>query len=280
MPAPVFCAGSTALITGAGSGIGLALATFCASQGMSLLLVDKDTARLSSLSTEFPSSKIRVESCDVSSASAWAGLRETVVREFGSVELLALNAGTMKAGASWDDVDAFRVTIETNLFGVIYGIQAMLPEINKAAEQQKKTAIVITGSKQGITNPPGNPAYNASKAAVKSVAEQLSFDLQKQTTTVHLLVPGWTFTGMTGSKATAEKPAGAWTPEQVVQYLDEKMSSNEFYIICPDNEVDEETDKKRMLWAAGDVVYRRPALSRWREETKAEAAEGVSNMMI
>jgi NAD(P)-dependent dehydrogenase (short-subunit alcohol dehydrogenase family) len=55
---------------------------------------------------------------------------------------------------------------------------------------------VITGSKQGITNPPGNPAYNASKAAVKSLAEHLGFDLKDTRTSVHLLVPGWTFTGL------------------------------------------------------------------------------------
>lgn len=58
------------------------------------------------------------------------------------------------------------------------------------------------------------------------------------------------------------------------------MTKDDFYIICPDNEVDEETDKKRMLWAAGDVVYRRQPLSRWREATKAEAAEGIKDMKI
>ena len=79
-------------------------------------------------------------------------------------------------------------------------------------------SILITGSKQGITNPPGNPAYNASKAAVKTLAEHLSFDLSKSspTTSVHLLVPGWTFTGLSGNnpfakeKERKEKPEGAW----------------------------------------------------------------------
>jgi NAD(P)-dependent dehydrogenase (short-subunit alcohol dehydrogenase family) len=78
---------------------------------------------------------------------------------------------------------------------VINGINAFLPVVKKAAES-KPTSIVITGSKQGITNPPGNPAYNASKAAVKSLAEQLSWDLKGSNSSVHLLVPGWTFTGL------------------------------------------------------------------------------------
>lgn len=64
------------------------------------------------------------------------------------------------------------------------------------AAKKKPTSIVITGSKQGITNPPGSAAYNASKAAVKTLAEHLSFDLKDTKTSVHLLVPGWTFTGM------------------------------------------------------------------------------------
>ncbi len=86
----------------------------------------------------------------------------------------------------------------TNLFGVINGIGAFLPVVKKAASS-KPTSIIITGSKQGITNPPGNPAYNASKAAVKSLAEQLSWDLKDTSTSVHLLVPGWTYTGMVRS---------------------------------------------------------------------------------
>jgi len=77
----------------------------------------------------------------------------------------------------------------------VNGVNALLPVVRDAAKT-KPTAVVITGSKQGITNPPGNPAYNASKAAVKTLAEHLSFDLRAERTTVHLLVPGWTYTGL------------------------------------------------------------------------------------
>lgn len=78
---------------------------------------------------------------------------------------------------------------------MIHGVNTFLPLVKKASSTTP-TAFVITGSKQGITNPPGNPAYNASKAAVKSLAEQLSYDLKDTNTSVHLLVPGWTFTGL------------------------------------------------------------------------------------
>jgi|TARA_R110002003_G_scaffold79_6_gene7059 hypothetical protein len=59
-----------------------------------------------------------------------------------------------------------------------------------------------------------------------------------------------------------------------------KMSEGKFYIICPDNDVSEETDKKRMLWSVGDVVYGRPPLTRWREEFKAEAEEWMAKQKV
>lgn len=148
------------------------------------------------------------------------------------------------------------------------GLATFLPLLRSSSEPK---SIVITGSKQGITNPPGNPAYNASKAAVKSLAESLSYDLRSTQTSVHLLVPGWTFTGLTGGGDSKVKPGGAWWPEQVADHLEKRMAEKKFYIICPDNDVSEETDKKRMLWAVGDVVTERPPLSRWREEYKEEA---------
>ncbi|KAM3550932.1 hypothetical protein ARSEF4850_008106 [Beauveria asiatica] len=171
--------------------------------------------------------------------------------------------------------DASQLIFETNLFGVIHGVNTFLPVVQEASKT-KRTAIVITGSKQGITNPPANPAYNASKSAVKTLAEHLSWHLRETATSVHLLVPGWTFTGMTGGGQTKEKPAGAWAPEQVADFLYHKMEKSKFHVICPDNDVSEETDKKRMLWGVGDIVHGRPPLSRWRDEWKQEAEETMS----
>ena len=67
------------------------------------------------------------------------------------------------------------------------------------------------------------------------------------------------------------KPSGAWHASQVAEYMYEKMKDGRFYIICPDDDVSEITDKKRMLWGVGDVVHGRPPLTRWREEWKGEA---------
>lgn len=201
--------------------------------------------------------------------------------------MLALNAGIGLRG-TWGDVEYFQRTLAVNLFGVINGLNTFVPLIEKTSTALHPASVIITGSKQGITNPPGNAAYNASKSAVKTLAEHLSFDLSKSSpsTSVHLLVPGWTFTGLSGNSPFAkageakEKPKGAWSPDQVVDYLEQKMKEGKFYVICPDNDVTEELDKKRMLWGVGDIIEGRPPLTRWREDWKVEAAEKIANTKI
>jgi hypothetical protein len=99
------------------------------------------------------------------------------------------------------------------------------------------------------------------------------------------LVPGWTHTAI-NRKATrdrarlagdasrqaepeGEKPAGAWTADQVVDHLFEAVEKGEFYVLCPDNEVTAEVDAKRIAWAAGDLIEKRPPLSRWHPDHRA-----------
>lgn len=164
--------------------------------------------------------------------------------------------------------------------GVLNGLTTSLPLVKSSTAP---TSVVITGSKQGITNPPGNPAYNASKAALKSLAESLAHDLRPTGTTVHLLVPGWTFTGLSGNdgptpdeEAVKAKKPGAWLPSQVAEYAYGKMQDGKFYIVCPDDDVSEELDQARMLWGVGDMVEGRGALSRWDPENKDKAAEWIA----
>jgi NAD(P)-dependent dehydrogenase (short-subunit alcohol dehydrogenase family) len=241
-----------ALITGAASGIGRAVAQHLA-KTHSLLLVDQ---------AEFKED-IQAETFqfDVSNANEWHKVTDAIKER--PVDFVMLNAG-IGLKPSWTDPDGWRKIMDTNLFGIVNGIAAILPFI-----ENKKATVVITGSKQGITNPPGNPAYNASKAAVKSLAESLSYDLRKTNIGVYLLIPGYTYTGMTRGTSTS-KPDSAWTPDQVASYMFEKIEQKQFYILCPDNDVTNEIDHKRMAWNLRDITHGRPALSRWREETADE----------
>jgi short-subunit dehydrogenase len=137
-------------------------------------------------------------------------------------------------------------------------------------ERGKPGFIVNTGSKQGITSPPGNTAYNASKAAVKTLTEGLAHTLRNLPNcqiSAHLLIPGFTYTS-NAARRIPTKPVAAWTAEQVAERLIQGLERKEFYILCQDNETTRDQDERRILWAAGDLVENRPALSRWHPDYK------------
>src|SRR5690606_39043655 len=113
---------------------------------------------------------------------------------------------------------------------------------------------------------------------VKALTEGLAHSLREATggrVTAHLLVPGFTFTGMTRRFA-AEKPPAAWTPDQVIDTMLDGIARGAFYLWCQDNETDWDTDRKRVLWNAGDIAEGRPALSRWHPDHKDAFARFVA----
>ncbi len=262
MQHPAFSKDKVAVITGAALGIGRAAALRFAEMGMKVVLVDLPSVDLDEANTE-ASAKANVAAqvialpTDVSDPDQMRTLGETVQRKFGGVDVLLNNAAS-RVGRGFDgDIEEWRQLIEVNLWGVIYGTRAFLPGMR---ERGTPAVIVNTGSKQGITNPPGHPVYNLSKAAVKSYTESLAHELRSSganNVTAHLLIPGWTTTGK------SEHRPGAWLPDQVIERMLQGIEAGSFYIVCPDGEVSEEEDRRRILWGAGDITEDRPALSRW-----------------
>ena len=104
-------------------------------------------------------------------------LRDAVYAAFGEVAVLMNNAGTAPGGGPWDHIDRWRRVLEVNLWGVINGVQTFAPRM---LEQKTPCAIINTGSKQGITCPPGDTAYNVSKAGVKVLTEALAHSLRNE----------------------------------------------------------------------------------------------------
>jgi NAD(P)-dependent dehydrogenase (short-subunit alcohol dehydrogenase family) len=256
--------GNVAVITGGASGIGLAAARRFGSAGMQVVLLDLPGSALDEAKAGLAADGVAVAALptDVTDRAGIAAAK-TQIDRLGSVSVLMCNAGREGGGGILADENVWRRTLETNLWGAIHCLQIFLPDMMAA---DLPGAVILTGSKQGITLPPGDAAYNVSKAALKALAESLSHELVKETggrVTAHLLIPGFTYTGFTRARGIASKPDGAWTPEQVVSMLIDAMARDDFYILCPDNEVDHDTDIKRIRWGQDDIIENRPALSRW-----------------
>ena len=260
--------GRAAVITGGAKGIGLATASRLARLGMKIFLADTDAGALErARDTLVPllagPEDLRVEVVDVSSLEEMRRLKDLAYGAFGEVALLMNNAGVESSGMKpWEGPEAWDRILDVNLWGVVHGVQAFTEAM---IPQEAPSAIVNVGSKEGITTPPGNAAYSVSKAGVKVLTEQLAHELRQIDgcrVSAHLLVPGFTFTSLT-ARGRVEKPEGAWTPDQVAEFMLESMGRGDFYILCPDNDVSREMDERRIRWAAEDLIQNRPALSRW-----------------
>jgi NAD(P)-dependent dehydrogenase (short-subunit alcohol dehydrogenase family) len=263
---PAIQAGRTAVITGAASGVGLAASRRFAQLGLNVVMADLDAARTAAAAAGVrevaaPGAEVEPLAVDVADFDQVARLRDRAFARFGDVAVLMNNAGVAGGGHAFANRDGWTRVLGVNLGGVIHGVQAFTQAM---IDQNRPAAIINTGSKQGITTPPGDTAYNVSKAGVKALTEGLQHTLRETPgcqVTAHLLVPGFTFTGMT--RRVAEKPPGAWTADQVIAFALDRIGAGDFYVLCPDNDVTREMDNARIAWAAGDLIENRPPLSRW-----------------
>ncbi|WP_316191129.1 MULTISPECIES: SDR family NAD(P)-dependent oxidoreductase [unclassified Bradyrhizobium] len=268
MPHPALSPDHTAVITGGASGIGLAAAMRLAGLGMKVCIADVDDKRLEQAATRLSSiakhgaASVMTANVDVSRRESVVELEEAVRTRFGGTDLLLNNAGIQPGSKMFGPLDNWQRILGVNLWGIINGSQVFAPGM---IARGKPALIINTGSKQGITTPPGDPAYNVSKAGVKAFTEALQHELRNTPgcqVSAHLFIPGFVFTPLTAN-GRVEKPAAAWTPEQTVDFMLERVNAGDFYILCPDNDVPRALDERRILWAAGDIVENRPPLSRW-----------------
>jgi NAD(P)-dependent dehydrogenase (short-subunit alcohol dehydrogenase family) len=268
MPHPALQAGRVAVVTGSSSGIGLSAAKRFAALGMKVCMADINAERLESAATEViaaapdGAASVLAVATDVADVESVIRLMGAVRSRFHHVDVLMNNAGIQPGSGMFGPPDAWHRVIEVNLWGVINGTHVFVPGM---ITHNAPGLVINTGSKQGITTPPGDPAYNVSKAGVKVFTEALQHELRNVPgckVTAHLLIPGFVYTPLTAKNRT-EKPPGAWTPDQTVDYMMQSLERGDFYILCPDNDVPRQLDEQRIAWAAADIIENRPPLSRW-----------------
>lgn len=257
----VFGPGKTAVVTGGASGIGLAAAQRFAALGMNVAIADLGQDRLEAAVATMPGAQVLASHVDVGQSEQVTAFAAAVTARFGGTDVLMCNAG-IQGGSTVLDPAGWAQVMQVNLWGIIQCCQTFIPGM---IARGQPGMVINTGSKQGITTPPGDPAYNIAKAGVKVFTEALEHDLRTRPgprISAHLLIPGFVWTGLTKGNRT-EKPAAAWTPEQTAEFMMESLAKGEFYILCPDNDVPRALDEKRIHWAAHDIIENRPPLSRW-----------------
>jgi NAD(P)-dependent dehydrogenase (short-subunit alcohol dehydrogenase family) len=280
MSHPALTPGSVAVVTGGAAGIGLAAAKRFAQLGLRVCIADLGADRLAraaeavaALAANGMNDVMALET-DVSRVEDLQSLEGAVRGRFGGTDVLMNNAGIQPGSTVFGPPGNWERVLGVNLWGAIHGTQIFVPAM---IERGRPGMVINTGSKQGITTPPGDPAYNVAKAGLKAFTEALQHELRNTPECridAHLLIPGFVFTEL-AARGRSEKPAGAWTPEQTIDYMMQRLDAGDFYILCPDNDVPRSLDERRILWAAGDIVENRPPLSRWHPDYAPAFAEYI-----
>ena len=252
--------GRTAVITGAGSGLGLEVARMGAARGMNLVLADIQADALDAASAEMTALGVQVlaSRLDVSKAAEVEALGRATRERFGAPHVVFNNAGIGAGGLVWENtVKDWEWVLGVNLMGVVHGVRVFTPMMLEAAaaDPAYEGHIVNTASMAGLLNAPNMGVYNVSKHAVVSLSETLYQDLRLVTeqVTASVLCPFFVPTritesdrnrpealrdtsGMTKSqiigRAMSQKAVGSGkvTAAQVAAYVFDALENQRFYI--------------------------------------------------
>jgi len=197
--------GKVAVVTGAASGLGRAMALAFADEGMSVALGDVgDTSEVFAQVQAKGVSAVALR-VDVSKQEDVERFAQRVDRELGGADLVCNNAGVSPLGAAWEgSLGEWQWIVGVNLWGVLHGVRSFVPRLIARGSGH----VVNTASVAGIINPPGSAAYNLTKHAVVAYSETLYHDLRERGAAVgvSVLCPAYVPTGIADSER--NRPAG------------------------------------------------------------------------
>lgn len=241
--------GRVAVVTGAASGIGRALATRFGAEGMKLVLADVEAEPLERVAAELRADgcEVLADCCDVRESKALDSLAERCSEQFGVAHVLCNNAGVGAGGALWEvSAEDWDWCIGVNLVGVANGIRAFVPGMIASGEP---CHVVNTASVAGLTSPAFMGPYNATKHAVVTLSETLRADLSTTGAPVgvSVLCPGWVATQIAHSDRNrpggpdpdddgtlqdvlADLVSGGMSPEELAGHVLDAIREDRFWI--------------------------------------------------
>ncbi len=216
--------GKTAVVTGAASGIGLALSQLFARQGMNVVMADIETGALSAAKEKVlcADAEVITVECDVSKPAATDALAQVAQNAFGNVHVLCNNAGVFVGGASWESSAAdYQWLLDVNVHGIANGLRSFVPAMIAHGEEGH---IVNTASMAGFTTMPFSSVYCMTKAAAASLSECLFKEMEAVAPQigVSLLCPELINTGI--AAAARNRPAHYSGAGDVVETEFSKMT--------------------------------------------------------
>jgi NAD(P)-dependent dehydrogenase (short-subunit alcohol dehydrogenase family) len=259
-------AGKVTVVTGAASGIGLALAERFARAGLDVVMADIEQTALQAAAQKIAGlgAKTLAVPTDVSDEAAVNALAAASVDRFGAVHVVCNNAGVASHADPWfGPISAWRWVLGVNLWGVIHGIRAFLPLLAAQGEGH----IVNTASIAGLI-PELSPPYDASKHAVVAISEDLykAMKIARLPVGVSVLCPGWVRTGIGQAErnwpeSLGEVPPPAATAEVTVPHVQRAVDEGMAPAAVADLVADAITADR--FWVLTDPQFTQIALRRW-----------------
>lgn len=211
--------GKTALITGAGKGIGKATAIALANEGVNVGLVARTEADLTGLAEQLKETgvKVAIATADISSLEQVNKAVETLTNELGTFDILINNAGIGKFGGFMDlDPEEWKNIVDVNLTGTYYVTRAVLPQL---IEKQGGDIINIS-STAGQKGAPATSAYSASKFGLLGLTESLALEVRKHNVRVTALTPSTVATDLAvRENLTDGNPEKVMQPEDLAEII-------------------------------------------------------------